>query len=511
VTRILWAALFCAVVAAHFALLDVYPKGLYCDESSIGQNAALVAETGFDEHGERLPLYFKCFGQYFDPITIYSAALVFKVAGVSVYGLRVVTAFYFMLFWISFVLLTRRIFCARSPGVWFGAVAAGFLPWYFTLSRTVFHPVSQVAFATAALYCFHCAFEPPEPRRAGSKPVWAVLAGIFTALSIYCYSTGRLILTLFIVSSVLIYAGRSRARRVMLFVAAVAISLIPLAGFVASKPGGMVDRFRYISYLFHDRPLIEKISTFVFNYCDYFLPKFLIFIGDNVDGKLFWRHSTGAGGVIFIAVFLMFWTGVAFAIIRKGALVGRFKTLVVVNLLFSPLAGALTNWHHTHAPRAALMGLYMLLFAVSGFCVFAASRRRRYVAVFAGLLLVAQAGWYVYDYFAVYGPQRSAAAFDSYDFKTALEEAARRKPSRILISSHANQPYIHAAFYGRFVPELKGIPVTVADLQTLDDPKAAKDSCLIYFKWNRVPTGGGLPFEDIAMPDDSVAKVRCWK
>ncbi|HWS55640.1 MAG TPA: hypothetical protein VN228_15985, partial [Pyrinomonadaceae bacterium] len=65
-TLLLLAAVALAA-ALYFAGAPSNPPGFYIDESSIAYNAHLVSETGRDEHGERLPLFFRAFGEYKNP------------------------------------------------------------------------------------------------------------------------------------------------------------------------------------------------------------------------------------------------------------------------------------------------------------------------------------------------------------------------------------------------------------------------------------------------------------
>src|SRR5436305_15339711 len=82
------ALVLAAVVFAHCFRLTGVPRGLYFDECSIGLNAALVAADGHDEHGVFLPVFFTTFGNLKNPVTIYAAALLFRLLGVSDWALR---------------------------------------------------------------------------------------------------------------------------------------------------------------------------------------------------------------------------------------------------------------------------------------------------------------------------------------------------------------------------------------------------------------------------------------
>ena len=108
--KILLFALLLFLFFIHIWKLDSIPRGLYIDESSIGLNAALIAETGYDEHGKFLPTYFEAFGEYKNPLYIYLNAFIFKLAGVSVFNLRATSFIFFAVFLAGLFLLVKSLF-----------------------------------------------------------------------------------------------------------------------------------------------------------------------------------------------------------------------------------------------------------------------------------------------------------------------------------------------------------------------------------------------------------------
>ena len=131
------------ILWAHLARLDDVPRGLAEDESSVGLNAAAIAESGRDEHGVRFPVYFRAFGEFKNPVHVYAAALVFKLAGVSEYSLRLTSALFFLVMLGGIYCLARQL-SPESPAVALWAVAAtGFLPWFFPMSRIAVEAVEE--------------------------------------------------------------------------------------------------------------------------------------------------------------------------------------------------------------------------------------------------------------------------------------------------------------------------------------------------------------------------------
>ena len=85
------------------------------DEASIGYNAWTIAHYGVDEHGIHFPLFFEAFGEYKNPVYVYSVALLAR-----------------------FLPLTVTV--ERLPAAFFGLAVVGFLTsaaWRITASRAL--------------------------------------------------------------------------------------------------------------------------------------------------------------------------------------------------------------------------------------------------------------------------------------------------------------------------------------------------------------------------------------
>src|SRR5437588_5854254 len=88
------AFLLVLVVGAVIYLHDAgkIPPGSFIDESSVGYNAYLIAQTGHDEIGVAWPLYFRAFGEYKNPIYIYLLAALYRFTGPSISVARMFSA-----------------------------------------------------------------------------------------------------------------------------------------------------------------------------------------------------------------------------------------------------------------------------------------------------------------------------------------------------------------------------------------------------------------------------------
>lgn len=111
--------------------------GFFVDESSIAYNALSIGRTGADEYGVVLPLYFRAFGEYKNPVYIYLLALVFLITGPSILAARAFSIVLGFLAAMALALLVRRL-TGRTAAAVFALLAAVLTPWLFETSRLVF-------------------------------------------------------------------------------------------------------------------------------------------------------------------------------------------------------------------------------------------------------------------------------------------------------------------------------------------------------------------------------------
>jgi 4-amino-4-deoxy-L-arabinose transferase-like glycosyltransferase len=489
-----FAVLLALVAGVHLARLDEVPRGLFVDESSIGLNAATVAESGEDEHGVSFPVFFRAFGEYKNPLYIYTAAGIFRLAGVSVWALRLTSFLFFALLLGGVACLVRRLFPGSRATMLYALAAAGCLPWFFTVSRIAFEAISQPAVVIWMLCLCYAVYETELPR-----PWLAFACGLLIGLSFYTYSTARLLTPCFAAALLAAYASRRFWCRHAAVLAGAGLALIPYVVFSLQHPGALTHRFRRLTYLF-DESLTpgRKIATFFASYAIYWSPRYLL-----VEGDFNRRNSTGHAGELYLVVFALALLGAAglarrgaAGIARRGAAgKGRFVALLAANLVMAPVAAALTSG--TSALRSLLVGLYLVVFSCFGFALLAGTSnvaRRRAALAAVALALAFESGRYLTDYFGPY-VEESVWAFKSWDFRGVLITALAQRPSRIEVAQQANQPYAHLEFYRRTLPHPPPIPMEMAAARW---PSAAPGLCLIYFN------------PEAAFPDEDLYPSRVW-
>ena len=461
--------LFTLICFFHIWQISSVPKGLYIDEgTSIGYNALLIATTGHDEHHRYWPLYFKAFGEYKNPIYIYTLALIYKFFGISAFGLRFTSFFFFFLFLVGIYILVINVFRKNRTISVYVLIAAGFLPWFFPISRIAFEVISQLTIVT---YIFVFIFKTYHKEKYTF--FYASLAGFFLGLSIYSYTTARLLSFLIFISIMGIYFRRETIKKSAMLTTTFLLCVLPYFIFIVRNPNALTARFNKVTYIYD--PLIsplQKINIFMQNYVSYFGLDFLILKGDEIL-----RHATGYGGELFITVYLLFICGLLWLIIRKQLFNYKFLLFLFTNLLIAPIAASLTIGTH-QSLRSILLGLYILIFSCYGLALILLIKEKELkktlvAAVF--IVMLFEALLYINDYFTRY-KNDSISWFESYDFKNTLITAIQKKPKEIIVSNLEN--YSLTEFNKKLISNPNQIPILV------DNIVPRNNTCIIYHVWD---------------------------
>jgi 4-amino-4-deoxy-L-arabinose transferase-like glycosyltransferase len=435
------AAIVVAAVAAHVYEIATLPRGFYVDESSIAYNAHRIAQTGHDEHGIAWPLYFKAFGEYKNPLYIYALALFYRIAGYSELTTRLLSALCWLAGAALIYRLGRRLFPDAASRLYL-LLCLGFTPWLFSISRIAFEVVALFPVLAFFLLATFRAYEENSAR-------WALAAGTTIGLSLYAYSTFRLLAPLQVLVVVACYPHRRYLRLHRRFVAGAALASLPFCAYLVLHPHELTARFAFLTYLERDDlGLLDKIGMFAQRYLGYFGPGFLALSGDPLR-----RHHTGFGGELLLPTYVLLVLGLI-TLVRGGELKrSPFARVLLLSLLISPVAAALTI-----DPRHSLRAFSMVVFAIllSTYGVRYARRWRLASALVA--LTAVNAALYTADYFRRY-PAESVVAFENYGFREALLTARDRTHGRIVVSQAGN--YINALFFDSVLPDARHIPVVL--------------------------------------------------
>src|SRR3982751_523874 len=113
------------------------PNGLYQDETAIGYNAYSILKTGFDEHHQFLPLYFKSFGDYKLPLYIYLTAGSIFLFGLNEFAVRFPSILFGILAVLGIYQLTKELTKNTRLSL-ISSLLLAINPWHMHFSRAGF-------------------------------------------------------------------------------------------------------------------------------------------------------------------------------------------------------------------------------------------------------------------------------------------------------------------------------------------------------------------------------------
>jgi 4-amino-4-deoxy-L-arabinose transferase-like glycosyltransferase len=370
-----------ALVMRIYRLADI-PNGFHVDEASIGYNARCILETGRDEHGEFLPLFFRAFGEYKNPVFIYACAPVIGLLGPDVFSVRLTSALFG-----AMTVFATGLLGAALLSRWCGVIAAtllAFSPWHFQFSRIAFEAISLPLFITLAVWLLIL---------AERRPRLLVAAAVPFAIAIYCYAIAKLFVPLLLVGFMVLrwrWLGRNRCPAI---IAAALLLVLLLPSLVLTVQGRVQARFNHLYIGTHPSTLEQGSTTwkgtflgrhgphwlresqagataavFAGNYSKHLSLDFLLRHGDtnprhNPGGGMLSRTELGAAvlGVIALGIGFRRWS----------------NAFILWWLVIAPIPASLTALGIPHAIRTiSLLPLPQVLAAV-GIC-FAASIERRW-------------------------------------------------------------------------------------------------------------------------------------
>ncbi|HEV3468998.1 MAG TPA: glycosyltransferase family 39 protein, partial [Pyrinomonadaceae bacterium] len=346
-----WPAACAAVALAaglYFAGAASNPPGFYIDESSVAYNAHLVAETCRDEHGELLPLFFRAFGEYKNPVYVYLLAAVFKVTGPGVAAARYLSAALGVAAGLLLGLLAARVSGRWGAGAAV-ALSALLTPWLFEGSRLVF----EAAAFPAAVALLLLAVERASRRAEWG---WGEAARVAAALALvtYTYTVGRALGPM-LGAGLALFLTRARWPGLLKTWALYALALVPLAVFSWRHPGALTARFGLLTYVTPEAGVFGTAAEFARHYLLNVNPWRMLLAGEeNVRD-----HVPGAGALLWATAALAV---AGLVILWRAGRRGAWWRFVVYGLLASAVPASLTS---TEFPQLRLLAFPVFLHALT--------------------------------------------------------------------------------------------------------------------------------------------------
>ncbi|MEM4662526.1 MAG: glycosyltransferase family 39 protein [Candidatus Diapherotrites archaeon] len=342
------ALLAIIVISAFFVRLynlENVPKGFYLDEASNGYNAYKILTTGKDEWGIPTPLYFKAFGEYKNPVFIYSTVPSIAIFGLSVFSVRLVSAIYGTLAVIATFLLVRKMFGEKEGLI--ASLLLAFSPWHLLFSRVAFEAITM-----PTLFLFGLFFL----LKANEKKLFVLLSAVCFALAIYSYKIAYAFVPFFLLGFFTIYRKKFSLEKVVMFVLFLSLFLLPLFFEFAlnEEHRNAINQKNTQLSIFNQKFTKEKESKgvsreqaiiwlYLENYTSYFSFDFLFIKGDRLP-----RHSVPEKGQLYFFYIPLLVVGATICFFRKN----EADKLTLFWLISWPVVAAFGADYSPHALRS---------------------------------------------------------------------------------------------------------------------------------------------------------------
>lgn len=427
-------------------LLGVVPLGLNWDEVSMGYTAYSVSTTGRDEWGEKLPLFFRSYGEWKSAVYVYLLIPFIQVMGLNAWSIRLPAALAGIISVYVIYLLGKRLYSERV-GLW-AAFLMAVTPWTFMLSRPALEANVALALILTGLYCF-------------LKNRYLVSAILF-GLAPHTYNSAKIVvplLVLYLLFSTRLY---KKLKSTLLFLGVLALFACPILLNLSS--GHSLARFNQVGVAtdlkkldefisirqnfplpdFGDKLLFNKYSFTLYqtasNWLTYLNPAFLVIHGGDHN-----QHHLPYHGVLYVTQGLLLLVGIYSALHLKSQ--HRFLPLFIAILGFLPAALTRDSYH---VLRSLLAAPGFILLSALGIAHLQESKFK-YSKVLYGVLgmemllfMLLYFAWYPRAYARdwQYGHEQVAAYLQQHEGEY----------QNIVMTKWYGEPQLFLAFYNRWEP-----------------------------------------------------------
>jgi 4-amino-4-deoxy-L-arabinose transferase-like glycosyltransferase len=460
----LFVGIFIIGFLLRFYQLGEIPNSLNWDEVSWGYNGYSILETARDEHGAFMPLSFKAFGDFKQPVYVYLDAASIFLFGLNSFAVRFPSALLGTISIIFVFLFVRELFKKDHFGLTVSYITMllyAISPWSIQFSRVAFEANVGLVLVLIGAFLFLRGINTKD-----SKFLFA--SCIPFALSAYTYHSEKIIAPLLFAGFVFYaYKFFLPRKRLLVFLGLFFIFcnifwLIDMRTtargrsvmFTSNQTQILEDSTKKIQYeaglgnpygaILHNRRLVY-LNTYVKQYLAHFNLNFLFVIGDNA------RHHAPGVGVLYLVAFPFILIGIYLSITK------RLWSMVLVFywLLLAPAASALA----VDAPNASRSMIVLPTWDIfAGLGIYFASlyllkiRYGRLGIACIGLFFFINFFYYAHQYFVhtnfSYGP------YWQYGYREAVEYTKRfaNSEKNVFFLKDIEQAYIFHLFYNSYSP-----------------------------------------------------------
>lgn len=459
--RIYIYLLIITVIGAVFRLyqLGSIPISLNWDEVSWGYNAYSMLQTGKDEYGETLPLSFRAFNDFKQPVYVYIETVPIAIFGLTPLAVRLPSAVFGILTIPAIFFLTRQVFDRHKKKEWIALITAlsfAISPWSIQFSRVAFEANVALFFTVTGAYLFI--------KGAHKKDIKILLlALIVISISSFTYHSAKIFTPLLVLVLFLTYFRYFWANKKVL----VALSIIYLllnslwildmrttargrsVMFTSNQTEILKPHLTYLAEkdltplpinktLFNRR--IIYIKKYAQNYLSNFDPNYLFVKGDNA------RHHAPGMGVMYITLIPIIIIG----LIALAKYKEKEKWIIIFWLLASPLAAALAVDSPNASRALVMLPPWEIAVGLGATTLILILRNHRLVLLAIAGVIALNVMYFASQYFMTTNIKTAPYWQDGY--KEAVEYAINNTDKNIYFSNKLEQPYIFYLFYKKYDP-----------------------------------------------------------
>ncbi len=420
------------------------PAGFSFDEASIGYNAYTILTTGRDEYGKILPLYFRSFGEYKNPIQIYSTVPVIAIFHLNEFAVRLTSVLFgvasiFAIYLLSGKFVEKRL--QKTVGIT-SAILLSIVPWHIHLSRVSLESMMPfVLFTTLGTYFFIKEFTQKN----------IILSGLFFVLAVYSYFPARIFIPGFAICLSLIYI-KTLLKNWQKATLALVISFIMLFPFFLHtfSPVGM-ERWQSIN-IFQNPPEKNRIIPHIFNnYMSHFSYNFLFKKGDiDMPGQVFTLYSVRGFGELHLFQLPFIILGGIYLLWKKN-----YKSLAAVTswLILYPLGSSFTIDTSALATRSIIGVIpFQILTSIGIICSISFIKNMNIKKIYIGalsIIIFLSAYNYLFTFYTNYPSYSSSFWGWQYGPRDIIKYFVENKDQydQLVMAPEFNAAYIFFKFY----------------------------------------------------------------
>lgn len=437
-------------------LLNKVPPSLNWDEVSMGYTAYSVSQTGMDEWGERLPLFFRSYGEWKSATYIYLLVPLVKFFGMNAWTVRLPSVIAGIVAVFLTYLIGKKLY-NEKVGLW-AALFLTITPWHFMLSRPAFEGNVSLTLVLVGIYCLLNA-------ASSNKLIWTATSAVFFGLAPHTYNSAKVVvpfLVLYMVWRTKLYRN---IKKIVLLFGILAFFALPLivnilngrAQYRYTQVGVTTDQKNlneFINYrktlplpLLMNKLIFNKGTYFLYqfsgNWFEYLSPRFLFIEGGDHN-----QHSLRYFGVLYLVegIFLLYGLGQ----LKKQKSDLRFLPLLIIGLGIIPAAATRENGHVLRSVLS-LPG-WQLLAGLGVVHLQSILKKNSTLLTFLYLLLATQAVIFLTAYFVWY-PRAFARDWQlGYKEVAAYLQEHESEYNKIVFTKWYGESQLFLAFYNNWNP-----------------------------------------------------------